>query len=180
MPISILLRLTGDLSQDKGYLPWRWQVLIFLLHGAVQVRVKCAKFHILEPPARDKAPSWAGPCLSTLVSTSPWKQNPLFDLLETHRGPAPFQGPPFLKITSPYQHPSWSSACTSKWAKWHLEEIYTPGVATWMLGLISMKLVPPGQDPAWAPWSLAGQGRSPEFWLRGFNFTLSSCGPTMC
>ena len=140
MSISILIKLTGDLSQGKGHLPWRCQVPTFLPHGALQVQVKCAKFHIPEPLARDKAPSWPGPCLSTLVSTSPWKLNPLFDLLETHREPAPYQGPLLLRITSPYQHPSWSSACMSKCAKWHLEEIYIPGVATWMLGLISMKL----------------------------------------
>ena len=140
MPISILIKLTGHLPQDKGHLFWTCQVPTFLLHGALQVWVKCAKFHIPEPLARDKAPSWAGLCLSILVSTFQWKLNPLTNLLETHRGPAPYQGPPLLKIASPYQHPSWSSACTSKCAKWHLEEIYTPGVATWMLGLILMKL----------------------------------------
>ena len=141
MPISISIKLIGDLSQSKGYLPWRWQVPTILPHGAVQVQVKCAKFHIPEPPARDKAPSWAGPCLSTLVSTSQWKLNPLSDLLETHRGPAPYQGPPLLKMASHYHHPSWRSACTSKCAKWHLEEIYIAGLATWMIGLILLKLV---------------------------------------
>ena len=140
MPMSILIKLTGDLPQSKGHLLWRWQVPTFLPHRTVQVRVKCAKFHIPEPPARDKTPSWAVPCLSTLVSTSPWKLNALINLLETHRRPVPYQGPPLLKMASPYHHPSWCSACMSKCAKWHLEEIYIPGVATWILGLILTKL----------------------------------------
>ena len=52
--------IIGDLYQGRRHLPWRWQ-----MDGTIPCRAvtgqKSVPNHVREPPARDKAPSSAGP-----------------------------------------------------------------------------------------------------------------------
>ena len=108
---------------------------------------KCAKSHQEPPAEkwrladllkthRGPAPSWGHHPLKTASPylKSPWSstaqskcakscQEPpaekwsLADLLKTHMGPAPDQGPPSLKMISPYHYPLRSRPGLSKCAK---------------------------------------------------------------
>ena len=102
--------MANPLKTHKGPAPWWGQPPLKMagsyLHPPCSSPTpsKCAKLHT-EPLARDEAPSWAGPCSSTPGLNFDCKLNTWSNLLETHRGPVPNQGPPLLKMASPYYHP---------------------------------------------------------------------------
>ena len=109
-------KLTGDLPQGKGCLPWRWQVPTTILQGAVQVWVNVSNHIRSRRPLMMHHPG-QGKAGRTLVSALPLKNWTQANLPKTHRGPSPRQGLPPLKMASPYHHPSRSSTSASKCAK---------------------------------------------------------------
>ena len=95
---QIFMRLGGDLPRVVGRCVTKMAGGCHPPPWSGAAWSKCAKSHQDRHPRCSYQTTWS-------------------NLNETHRGPLPDQGPPTLKMVSPYLFPLWSSVAQSKCAK---------------------------------------------------------------
>ena len=144
--LLICSKLTGDLPHGEGNIPWRQQVHtsnpleavlpgvnVPITSGAAGWKMKFGWSgkthrgpsqwwgqHSLMMAGQYLKPPWSSTAQSKCAKSCqglPAEKWSLADLLETHRGPAPWWEQYPLKMAGQYLQPPWSSAAWSKCAK---------------------------------------------------------------